>query len=130
MRATCGRRGVACSVQHAEVVTTRVCVLALTTLLIACGENREGEVGRSGGYFEDRGNFGIGDYGRYIVLVVDDSPSVDAEELRQQVRKALRHRLQHELDSVREQFPDPASWHPVDLTLLIARPSAPDSMAL
>lgn len=67
-----------------------------------------------------------------FLLVADDADTPDAAQLRGRLTESLRQGLQHEID---ERWgscgsKDPAQWHPGDIRVVVARPSAPDSEAL
>lgn len=67
-----------------------------------------------------------------IVLVVDDAATPEAAQLRAQIVESVRAGLE---DAIRDRWsgcgnPDPAAFHPGDIRLVIARPSAPDDVAL
>ncbi len=67
-----------------------------------------------------------------FVLVVDDSDTPEAAELRARVAQSLRTRL---LAFVESRWgscgsPDPAEWHPGDHRVILVRPSAPDGASL
>lgn len=67
-----------------------------------------------------------------IVLVVDDAATAEAGQLRDRVVESVRAGL---LSEIEERWhncgnPDPAAWHPGDVRLVVARPSAADGEAL
>jgi hypothetical protein len=67
-----------------------------------------------------------------MLVVADDADTTDAAALRDRVAGSVRAGLLH----VREERfgscgnPDPAAWHPGDVRVIVARPSAPDGAAL
>lgn len=68
-----------------------------------------------------------------IVLVVDDAATTEAAGLRAQVVDIVRTGLLSEVDHRWGSScgnPDPAAWHPGDMRVVLARPSAPDGEAL
>src|SRR5262245_34321699 len=83
----------------------------------------------SGSYWEFDGWFGRTSP-EYIALIVDDGIGSEVDLLREQVVRMLRRALQYEIDVLNEEYPDPASWHPIDLSVIIVRPTAQDDVAL
>lgn len=72
------------------------------------------------------------EYPRFMILVVDDAPTADAAALREAIAGSFRAGLEHIQG---ERFGncgnrDPAAWHPGDVRVVVARPSAPEGAAL
>ncbi|WP_157906698.1 hypothetical protein [Sorangium cellulosum] len=67
-----------------------------------------------------------------IVLVVDDADTAEAAQLRERVAQSVRAGLLAVIESRWGTCgsPDPAQWHPGELRVVVARPSAPDAAAL
>ncbi|WP_437278477.1 hypothetical protein WME90_45905 [Sorangium sp. So ce375] len=69
-----------------------------------------------------------------IVLVVDDTDTAEAAQLRERVAQSVRASLLAVLGSRWETescgSADPAQWHAGDVRVVVARPSAPDAAAL
>jgi len=66
------------------------------------------------------------------VLVVDDADTADAAKLRERVAQSVRASLLAHVESRWGSCGslDPAEWHPGDIRLVVARPSAPDDALL
>lgn len=74
----------------------------------------------------------IGERPQVIVLVVDDTDTAEAAQLRERVAQSVRASL---LDVIGLRWgacgsADPAQWHPGDIRVVVARPSAPEAAAL
>ncbi|MDC0681247.1 hypothetical protein [Sorangium atrum] len=67
-----------------------------------------------------------------IVLVVDDADTAEAAQLRERVAQSMRASLLAVIESRWGTCgsADPAQWHPGDIRVVVARPSAPDAAAL
>lgn len=71
---------------------------------------------------------GTGVRPQLLIVVADDGDTGDARALRARVSAGVRAELERErLDRFGScQEPDPAAWHPGDVRVVVARPSAPD----
>lgn len=76
--------------------------------------------------------FAYGQTPTVFLLVVDDANSLEAAELRQRVTQSVRGGLLHEYVEGRQgcNSRDPAQWQPVDMRIVVARPSAPEEETL
>ncbi len=67
-----------------------------------------------------------------LVVVADDATTADAATLRQWAAESVRGALVGDIGDLSGECgdPDPAAWHPLNLRVMIARPSAPDAEVL